>query len=133
VGLCHFHFHRTQANGELCAAFLNGGLDAFSPTVKSLTITNTSSNGISLEAVVDIDNPTEYSAVVPFVDVNILFNNTKLGHVTAKGLEFNKGTNQNLSAIAQWGPVSDKGKAIGRELLSQWISGKSAICVTKLE
>jgi len=124
VGLCHFRFLLTQANRKLGAAILGGGFDSFTPTVRSLTITNSTANSLSLEATVDVDNPTEYSAVVPFVDVNILVNNTLLGHVRASNLELHHGVNQNLTALADWSPKSGKrGRATGRELLSQWISG----------
>lgn len=124
MGLCHFRFLLTQANRKLGAAILGGGFDSFTPTVRSLTITNSTANSLTLEATVDVDNPTEYSAVVPFVDVNILVNNTLLGHVRASNLELHHGVNQNLTALADWSPKSGKrGRAIGRELLSQWISG----------
>ena len=103
---------------------MNGGLDTFKPTVRSLEVTNTTADGITIEATVDVDNPTEYSAIVPYIDVNILANNTLLGHVTARNLELRHGSNQNLTATAVWEPGSgERGKAIGRQLLSQWISG----------
>jgi hypothetical protein len=124
VGFYRFRFLLKQANGKLCAAILSGGLDAFTPTIRSLEIINSTIDGISLQATVDVDNPTEYSAVVPFIDVNILANNTLLGHIRVSNLELNRGLNQNLTAIADWAPKSGKrGKAIGRELVSQWISG----------
>jgi len=118
----YFHFLHTQANQELRAAMIDGGLDTFTPTIKSLSITNTSLDSMSVQAIVDIDNPTNYSANVPFADVNIMANGTHLGHAIVRNLELRHGLNQNLTMEAVWAPDS-KGKIVGAELLSQWLSG----------
>lgn len=76
-----------------------------------------------VEAVVDIDNPTNYSAVIPYADVNILSNGSYVGHTTVRNLQINQGTNINVTATAEWAPKGAAAKAIGIELLSQWISG----------
>jgi hypothetical protein len=122
VGFYHFRFLQPQANPKLRAAILGDGLDGLKPTIKSLSITNTTSGSMKLVAVADIENPTVYSATIPFADVKILANNTLLGHVTARKLELHKGVNQNLSISATWEP-GDAGRRVGAELLSQWISG----------
>ena len=71
-------------------------------------------------------NPTEYSATVPFIDINISVNDTILGHATARDVSVVPGPNQDLAVIAVWDPSHHSGKKgahVGRELLSQYISG----------
>ena len=71
-------------------------------------------------------NPTPYSANVPFADVHLLVNETVIGHVTAEGISVGPGNNTNVPIRAVWEPErqsGDKGVAVGRELLSQYISG----------
>jgi len=107
----------------ICPAFANNDLDSLNPKIKSLSIFNATVDGMFVEAVVDINNPTNYPAVIPYADVNILSNGSYIGHTTVKDLQINQGPNFNVTARAQWAPKDAAGKAIGRELLSQWISG----------
>jgi len=107
----------------LCVAFANNNLDSLKPKIKSLSIFNATRDGMFLEAVVDIENPTNYSAVIPYADVNILANGSYVGHTTVENLSIYHGPNINVTARAQWAPKDAAAKAIGRELLSQWISG----------
>jgi hypothetical protein len=75
---------------------------------------------------VNLTNPTNYSATVPYVDINILNNNTLLGHATVKDLYIGPGNNTNIPVTAFWDPATLSGKqgaAVGREFLSQYISG----------
>jgi hypothetical protein len=104
---------------------LSGGLDTLMPTIKSLRVTNSTPNAMSLETTIDVENPTEYSAIIPFADVKITVNNTILGHIAVRNLNVSEGLNRNLTVIAEYAPMSgEKGRKTGRELLSQWISGK---------
>jgi hypothetical protein len=71
-------------------------------------------------------NPTEYSANVPYVNINILNNKTILGYAVAKDISVKPGRNQNVLIKALWDPSTlggRNGTIIGRELLSQYISG----------
>lgn len=69
-------------------------------------------------------NPTNYSATVPYIDLNILTNNTFLGHAIARNLTVLPGQNDNLPVTAVWSPTSSPASAaMGREFLSQYISG----------
>lgn len=75
-------------------------------------------------------NPTEYSATVPFIDINISVNDTILGHATARDVSVVPGPNHDLAVIAVWDPSHKSGKKgahIGSELLSQYISGMHEI------
>lgn len=104
----------------------DGGLTGFSPKIGNLTVLDSSADGLTIQAYVNFTNPTSYSATVPYANIKLLTNGTALGHVTARNLTIIPGNNTNLLVQAQWEPFvasGAKGKSIGRELLSQYISG----------
>ena len=79
-----------------------------------------------MQAKVNITNPTEYSARIPFIDVHVLHNNTLLGHSVAKDIEVVPGNNTGILIEALWDPSGlsgPNGSLVGRNLLSQYISG----------
>ena len=81
-----------------------------------------------MDVLVNITNPTNYSATVPYIDINILNNGTLLGHATAQNVSVIPGRNENIAVKALWDPVTPSGKHgldVGRELLSQYISGEA--------
>lgn len=95
--------------------------------IGNLSIVDTSPTSITLHANVNLTNPTNYSATVPYFNINILVNGTKLGQATAKDIEVHPGNNTNLLITAIWDPYTNsgaKGKEVGSELLSQYVSGK---------
>ncbi|KAL9125581.1 MAG: hypothetical protein Q9217_005231 [Psora testacea] len=102
-----------------------GGKDvkAFAPEVGDLRILETAMSSVKLEARINITNPTEYSATVPYVNIKLLSNGTELGHVTAKNVAVGTGVNRNILVNALWDPPGEVGAAQGREFLSQYISG----------
>lgn len=104
----------------------DGGLTGFSPKIGNLTILDSSPDGLTIQALVNFTNPTAYSATVPYADIKLLTNGTALGHVTVRNLTVTPGTNTNLLVQASWEPClagGAKGKHVGRELLSKYISG----------
>jgi hypothetical protein len=80
---------------------------------------------LTLQGKVNFTNPTQYSATIPYVDINILAKNTILGHATINNVKIVPGNNTNITVQAVWDPSAQgsEGAAIGRELLSQYISG----------
>ncbi|KAL8905898.1 MAG: hypothetical protein Q9171_006497 [Xanthocarpia ochracea] len=114
------------ATGKVYVKPISGGNTTFSPEVGALEILETSKTALTIRAKVNVTNPTEYSATVPFIDINISVNDTVLGHATARDVSVVPGPNQNLAVTAVWNPSHQSGKKgahIGRELLSQYISG----------
>ena len=95
-----------------------------------MKILDTSETSLSIQAQVNFTNPTEYSAHVPFVSINILNNGTTLGQATTKDVVVVPGVNENMIVEALWDPLhlsGQTGRAIGRELLSQYISGTDVL------
>ena len=97
------------------------------PKVSSLDILSTTKSTVTLKAALNFTNPTSYSATVPFFSVNILNNQTVLGHATAENVSVVPGNNSNVEVTALWEPLAasgNKGAQIGRELISQYLSGR---------
>lgn len=101
-----------------------GNLSGFSPKVGSLQILETTASSILVQAKVNITNPTDYSATVPYVNIQMLNNGSVLGHATAEGVSVVPGLNHDIVVKAVWKPDGKKGAAVGRELLSQYVSGR---------
>jgi len=101
------------------------GFPSFNHSVGDLRIVNSTETTLTLQAKVNFTNPTQYSATIPYVDINILTNNTVLGHATVRNVKIVPGNNTNITVQAVWEPSAQgpEGATIGRELLSQYISG----------
>ena len=112
----------------VCNLAISGGdLKGFSPEIGSLRILETTRSTLSMEAKINITNPTEYSAIIPYVNIKLLSNGTEVGHATAQHISVNPGLNHNICVQALWDPLTpsgQKGIAQGKELLSQYISGQ---------
>ena len=104
-------------------AISGGNLTGFSPQVGSLEILETTHSTILLQAKVNITNPTEYSATVPYVNIQMLNNGSVLGNATAENVSVVPGPNNDIVVKALWKPEGKKGVKVGRELLSQYVSG----------
>jgi hypothetical protein len=99
----------------------------------NLSIIDTTPTSITFEAHVNFTNPTNYSATIPYFNINILENGTVIGQAIVENLYVRPGNNSNLAAKAVWAPFThsgDKGRAIGRELLSQYVSGTPSVFPT---
>ncbi|KAF2431869.1 hypothetical protein EJ08DRAFT_631531 [Tothia fuscella] len=107
------------------AIHVGKGLTSISPKIGNLTILDTSPDGLSLRLNVNFTNPTNYSATVPYVDIKILTNNTVMGHATARDVVVRPGVNRGVVVEVVWEPGREeglKGRAVGAELLSRYIS-----------
>ncbi|KAI9815062.1 MAG: hypothetical protein M1827_002905 [Pycnora praestabilis] len=127
TALGEFVIRKIPAEGKVAVKPLSiGGIDAVALKVGSLRILDTSAKTLLIQADVNFTNPTEYSATVPFVNINLLNNSTILGHATARNITVVPGDNKNMVVEALWDPQSQGGKEgeeVGKELLSQYISG----------
>ncbi|KAI1499801.1 hypothetical protein F5X99DRAFT_388622 [Biscogniauxia marginata] len=102
-----------------------GTLSNINPRVGSLKVLDTSVDTITLQALVNITNPTPYTAHVPFVNVHVLKNGSVIGDATIEDVDIAKGLNTNMVVTAKWNPSIGGiiGRQVGRELISQYISG----------
>ncbi|GAB1313036.1 regulator of (H+)-ATPase in vacuolar membrane [Madurella fahalii] len=96
------------------------------PKVGNIEITDTTSTSISFQALVNITNPTPYSAHIPFISIHVQSNGTTVGEARAENLAIIPGNNTGLAVSATWNPLivgGEKGAQHGRDLLSQYLSG----------
>lgn len=80
-----------------------------------------------MKTTANFTNPTNYSAVVPLVDLALLYNTTVLGHIIARDISVTPGLNPGVHVDLLWNPLDSGGAhgvKAGRELLSQYVSGK---------
>ncbi|CAK7203223.1 hypothetical protein SEUCBS139899_005954 [Sporothrix eucalyptigena] len=76
--------------------FPSGELGDLSPQIGNIEILDTTPTSITLEALVNITNPTEYTAHIPFISIHILCNETIIGLARAENLDVKAGNNTNL-------------------------------------
>ncbi|KAI0831608.1 hypothetical protein F5Y06DRAFT_281418 [Hypoxylon sp. FL0890] len=102
-----------------------GAIGSIDPKVGSLRVLDTTSDSITLQALVNVTNPTPYTAHIPYVNVHVLNNGSVLGSATVEDLDIVKGPNSNVLVTAKWNPPmgGDRGRKIGRNLISQYLSG----------
>ncbi|TAQ91444.1 hypothetical protein B7494_g239 [Chlorociboria aeruginascens] len=104
----------------------DGGFSDLKPNIYDLKILNTGKTSLALQASVNFTNPTEYTAHVPYFNIHILNNGSIIGDATARNVNIRTGNNTNVVVEATWDPSTFGGKKaqkIGRELLSEYISG----------
>jgi hypothetical protein len=81
---------------------------------------------MTMQVHVNMTNPSNYSATIPYFSINILVNGTVLGQALINDMHVKPGNNTNLIATALWDPYTnsgEEGRAVGSEMLSQYISG----------
>lgn len=110
---------------EINAAFSKDKLSSLTPQVYELQVLDTGKTSITLQARVNFTNPTEYTAAIPYINIHIMNNGSLIGHATARDIKVTKGNNTNLLIDAVWDPAlgGDGARIVGRNLLSQYISG----------
>lgn len=110
----------------LTAIATKGGFDDLHLRVGDLKVIETSPKSITLQALVNFTNPTEYTAHVPYFKLDIMSNGSLIGQGYARDVSMSRGENRNIPIKAIWDPLNLGGAdaaAIGRELLSQYVSG----------
>lgn len=73
----------------------------------------------------NITNPTPYAASIPSISVYVVSNGSVVGEAWADNLVVSSGNNTGLRVGARWNPAAggDEAAKIGRDLLSQYLSG----------
>ncbi|KAH7015244.1 hypothetical protein EDB80DRAFT_605705 [Ilyonectria destructans] len=126
---------KVPAKGKIPVNGLPG--DAFAqlnPQVGEIQILNTSDTGVHLQALVNITNPTQYTAIVPYINIHVLHEGEILGEAVARNIDFGLGNNTNILVRSTWDPVRFGGESahkIGRKLLSDYVSGKNTTMTAK--
>jgi hypothetical protein len=101
---------------------------ALNPQVSEVRIINTSSTGIHIQALVNVTNPTPYTASIPYANIHILKDEYLIGEAFTKNLQLKPGRNVDIIVEATWDPTSfggEKAHKTGQRLLSDYLSGKN--------
>lgn len=122
TALGEFVVRRIPAKGNIFIKPLSQGFRM--PEIQGMEVVDTSETSLTLQARVNVTNPTEYSASIPFCNVSIWVNDTRVGYAWASA-DIVPGPN-NVTAKASW-EVS----AVGREWLSRYISGYNTTLTVK--
>lgn len=102
------------------------GFGKLQPKVNNLSIIDSTKDSLAISASVNFTNPTNYSATIPYLDLQFLVNRTVLGHGTVKDVRVRPGNNTGINVVGYFDPVAfggEKSKEVGRQLLSQYVSG----------
>lgn len=111
----------------------NGTDDGKSPMerlnlkVGDMAIVASSPTSITLQMKSNFTNPTNYTATIPYFNINVLVNGTLIGSATVENSTVHPGNNSGTVVTVLWDPYNfggAKGKAVGAEWLSQFISGE---------
>lgn len=81
---------------------------------------------MTFQVLANFTNPTNYTVTVPYFNINLLVNGTAVGQALAENIHVHPGNNTNVVLSAVWDPFTNggrKGRTIGRNMLSQYISG----------
>lgn len=80
---------------------------------------------MTFSALVNVSNPTPYSASIPYVNVHFFKNDSLLGNATLRNVNITTGQNRNIPVTATWAPsaAGNDARKVGVDLLSEYISG----------
>ncbi|KAK2047473.1 hypothetical protein LZ31DRAFT_551301 [Colletotrichum somersetense] len=97
------------------------------PQVGDVKIISTSSSSMTIEALVNVTNPTPYTAVVPYVNVHIVRDGFVLGSATAENMRVVRGMNTNLVVTATWNPAAggEASRKVASDMISEYLSGRN--------
>jgi hypothetical protein len=110
--LGEFIVREIPASGKVFVKPIRG---SFESEISDLEVLDTTPEKLIFAAMVNITNPTEYSAKVPYVNISISSNGTDLGFASAEGVSVEPGTNS----------IRVKSSLGGRDFISRYLSGEN--------
>ncbi|KAF9887854.1 hypothetical protein FE257_009514 [Aspergillus nanangensis] len=127
TGLGKFAIREIPAEGVVDVKPPYGGsIDKLDIRVDSLELESSTESSVTVKTRVNVTNPSPYSASVPFFDFRVMYNGTRVAHVTARDISITPGVNTGLHIDLKWSPFDLDGPAgvsAGREMLSHYVSG----------
>ncbi|KAI0874967.1 hypothetical protein GGS24DRAFT_457486 [Hypoxylon argillaceum] len=103
----------------------HGAIGNINPKVGTIRVMDSSLDSITLQALVNVTNPTPYTASIPFINVHLVANNSILGDGTIENVDIRAGNNTDLLVTATWNPAKGgpHSRRVGRDFISQYLSG----------
>lgn len=127
---CEFPFLASPPNqwlADLSLALLGSSVDKLNPQIAFLELGPTTESSALMKTKVNITNPTKYAATIPMADFALLYNTTTVAHIITRNISVVPGVNTDISVDVLWCPLDadgPEGVDAGREMLSQYVSGK---------
>ncbi|EXJ85879.1 hypothetical protein A1O1_06248 [Capronia coronata CBS 617.96] len=122
TALGQFVVRQIPAQGDIFVNPVTGNFQM--PELKGMEVVDTSDTSLILQATVNLINPTEYSVSIPYCNVSLWVNDTRVGYAWLSA-DVIPGPNQ-ITARAAW-----EVGAVGGEWLSQYISGYNTTLTIK--
>lgn len=97
------------------------------PKVNGITISDTTTQSITLGINLSFENPTPWEAIVPYMSVHIAHGGFVIGNASIAGGRVMAGINS-LSIVAIWDPQDHGGheaEEVGKRLAGEYISGRN--------
>jgi hypothetical protein len=118
TALGEFIVRELPASGKV---YVKPLLRSFESTVGDLEILDTTKEKLIFAMAVNLTNPTEYSAKVPYVNISVSSNGTDLGFATAEKVSVVPGTNS-VRVVSSLG---------GRDFISKYLSGENTTLILR--
>ncbi|KAH2801439.1 hypothetical protein KXW19_001114 [Aspergillus fumigatus] len=105
----------------------SGTFDELMPRLESIEVGHTTDSSMLVKTRMNVTNPTKYSASVPFADFLMLYNGTKVAHITALDIAVASKSDATVRVDIMWEPSKGgpDGVEAGREFLSKCVSGSN--------
>ncbi|CAG8702243.1 16443_t:CDS:1, partial [Racocetra fulgida] len=101
------------------------GLTSSPTVINSLKVTGGSNDHIDIELSVSLSNPSNVKIILDSdVKFDLICNETRIGNVIIPNLVLDRGEN-NLTVLAQFSPNGDEEQQVGRNLLNNFLAGKT--------
>ncbi|KAL2112059.1 hypothetical protein VUR80DRAFT_5485 [Thermomyces stellatus] len=112
---------------------LDSALGKLHPRIGGVKVLRTTPTAIHIEALVNITNPTPYSASVPYFTAHVMKNRSVIGDVAVRNARITTGRVENLLISAVWEPSlsGERGRKIGVDLVSEYLSGQNITLTVK--
>ena len=127
TGLGNFVIRRIPVHGNVT---LSNMLPDFStipmPTAKDLSVSNTTPHSMALDIKVQAENPSRWSAVVPYANFHVFDDTILLGNATVENVTIVPGANS-FDVHIIWDPLGSGGQEAveaGEVLIGKYISGQ---------
>lgn len=130
TGLGNFVIRKIPVQGNITLSDIMPDLGMIPmPTAKDLTVRDTTPHSMVLDIKVHAENPSPWSAVIPYANFHVFDDTFHLGNATVENVTIVPGEN-NFDVHIMWDPLGSGGpEAVeaSEELIGKYISGQSPI------
>lgn len=112
----------TCSNMSISLGF--GDVGNFAPKATNMDVISTTATSMTLRVSAQLENPTSYSAHIPYANVHVLKDGHLLGNATILDASLHEGNNS-VTVTMFYAPGSPEAVQAGLDMLSSYISGRN--------